>query len=64
VAVVTKMDLARAVQLDWQAVYNNIEAVRPGTLVLKPVAKIGEGMDEYLDFLKKHLNESRMAEVI
>jgi hydrogenase nickel incorporation protein HypB len=64
VAVVTKMDLAPAVEFDWQAAYGNIQAVRPGMLVFKLSAKTGEGMDEYLDFLKKRLNESRMAKVI
>jgi len=64
VAVVTKMDLAHAVEFDWQTAYGNIQAVRPGMQVFKLSAKSGEGMDEYLDFLKKRLNESRMAEVI
>ncbi|MGB7603408.1 MAG: hydrogenase nickel incorporation protein HypB [Candidatus Sulfotelmatobacter sp.] len=64
VAVVTKTDLAHAVEFDWQTAYGNIQAVRPGMLVFKLSAKSGEGMDEYLDFLKKRLNESRMAEVI
>jgi hydrogenase nickel incorporation protein HypB len=61
VAVVTKMDLAAAVEFDWQAVYGNVQAVRPGMQVLKLSARSGEGMDDYLDFLKKHLNESRVA---
>src|SRR5579863_2726339 len=64
VAVVTKMDLAAAVEFDWDAAYGNIQAVRPGMTVLKLSAKSGEGMDEYLDFLKKRLNESRVAEVV
>jgi hydrogenase nickel incorporation protein HypB len=64
VAVVTKMDLAEAVEFDWQSAYGNIQAVRPGMLVFKLSAKSGEGMDDYLDFLKQRLNESRMAEVI
>jgi hydrogenase nickel incorporation protein HypB len=64
VAVVTKMDLAGAVEFDWQAAYGNIQAVRPGMLVFKLSAKSGDGMDEYLDFLKKRLHESRVAEVI
>jgi hydrogenase nickel incorporation protein HypB len=63
VAVVTKMDLADAVEFDWQSAYGNIQAVRPGMLVFKLSAKSGEGMDEYLHFLKKRLNESRMAEL-
>ena len=64
VAIVTKMDLASAVEFDWQAAYGNIQAVRPGMLVFKLSAKSGEGMDDYLDFLEKRLSESRVAEVI
>ena len=63
VAVVTKMDLAPAVEFDWDSAYRNIQAVRPGMMVFKLSAKIGEGMDEYLDFLKKRLNELRGAGV-
>src|ERR1700733_7680975 len=61
VAVVSKMDLAAAVEFDWQAAYGNIQAVRPGMQVLKLSAKTGEGMQEYLDFLQKRLHESRVA---
>jgi len=64
VAVVSKMDLAAAVEFDWKSAYGNIQAVRPGMEVFKLSAKTGEGMDEYLDFLKKRLQESRVAEVI
>jgi hydrogenase nickel incorporation protein HypB len=61
VAVVTKMDLASAVEFDWQAAYGNVQAVRPGMQVLKLSARSGEGMDDYLDFLQKRLHESRVA---
>jgi hydrogenase nickel incorporation protein HypB len=61
VAVVTKMDLASAVEFDWQAAYGNVQAVRPGMQVLKLSARSGEGMDDYLDFLQKRRNESRVA---
>jgi hydrogenase nickel incorporation protein HypB len=61
VAVVTKMDLASAVEFDWQAAYGNVQAVRPGMQVLKLSARSGEGMDDYLDFLRKRLNGSRVA---
>jgi len=64
VAVVSKMDLATAVEFDWKTAYGNIQAVRPGMEVFKLSAKTGEGMNEYLDFLKKRLKESRVAEVI
>src|SRR5271157_3469510 len=51
VAVVTKMDLAPAVEFDWDSAYGNIQAVRPGMQVLRLSAKTGDGMDEYLSFL-------------
>ena len=61
VAVVTKMDLAPAVEFDWDTAYCNIQAVRPGMRVLKLSAKTGEGMDEYLSFLTAQLDELRAA---
>ncbi|MGA8428802.1 MAG: hydrogenase nickel incorporation protein HypB [Candidatus Sulfotelmatobacter sp.] len=61
VAIVTKMDLASAVEFDWQAAYGNIQAVRPGMQVLKLSAKTGDGMQEYLDFLKEQLAELRVG---
>jgi hydrogenase nickel incorporation protein HypB len=59
VAVVTKMDLAPAVEFDWHTAYGNIQAVRPGMPVLRLSAKTGEGMDEYLDFITARLAELR-----
>src|SRR6202158_3295983 len=61
VAVITKMDLAAAVEFDWPAAYGNIQAVRPGMPVFKLSAKSGEGIEEYLSFLKTRLNEARAA---
>ncbi|HEY6465941.1 MAG TPA: hydrogenase nickel incorporation protein HypB [Candidatus Acidoferrales bacterium] len=61
VAVVTKMDLADAVEFDWQAAYGNIQAVRPGMQVLRLSAKTGDGMQEYLNFLKQQLAELRVG---
>ena len=60
-AVVTKMDLAQAVEFDWHSVYGNIQAVRPGMQVLKLSAKTAEGMEEYLNFLRARLDELRGA---
>ncbi len=57
VAIVTKMDLAAAVEFDWQAAYGNIQAVRPGMQVFRLSANTGEGMNEYLSFLTARLNE-------
>ncbi len=61
VAIVTKMDLATAVEFDWESAYSNIQAVRPGMQVLKVSAKTGEGIDEYLSFLTTRLEELRSA---
>jgi hydrogenase nickel incorporation protein HypB len=63
VVVVTKMDLAPVVEFDWDAAYGNIQAVRPGMMVLKVSAKNGEGMDEYLSFLTARLDELRAATI-
>ncbi|GAC1428171.1 MAG: hydrogenase nickel incorporation protein HypB [Terriglobales bacterium] len=63
VAIVTKMDLAAAVEFDWDAAYGNIQAVRPGIEVLKVSTKTGEGMNKYLDFLQTRLWELRSAAV-
>jgi hydrogenase nickel incorporation protein HypB len=51
VAVITKMDLAAAVEFDELAAMANIQAVRPGMRVLKVSAKTGAGMEQYLQFL-------------
>ncbi len=51
-AIVTKMDLAAAVEFDWNAAYANIQAVRPNMQVLRVSAKSGEGMDEWQGLLE------------
>jgi hydrogenase nickel incorporation protein HypB len=60
-AVVTKMDLAQAVEFDWHSAYSNIQAIRPGMPVLKLSAKTADGMEEYLNFLRARLDELRGA---
>ena len=51
-AVVTKMDLADAVDFNGDALYSNIDAVRPGIPVFELSAKTGWGMRDYLTFLE------------
>jgi hydrogenase nickel incorporation protein HypB len=63
VAVVTKMDLALAVEFDWNLAYANIQAVRPGMRVLKVSAKTGDGMDGYMELLTARLDELRTPAV-
>ncbi len=50
-AVITKMDLAAAVEFDEEAANANIQAVRPGMRVFNVSAKTNEGMDGWLQFL-------------
>ena len=57
VAVITKMDLAEAVEFDEESVKANIQAVRPGMRCYTVSAKTGEGMWEYLQFLTDRLAE-------
>jgi len=59
VAVVTKTDLADAVEFNWDAAYGNIQAVRPGMQVFRLSSKTGEGMEDYLQFLSARLAKLR-----
>jgi hydrogenase nickel incorporation protein HypB len=51
VAMITKMDLADAVEFDRETAIFNIESVRPGIKILEVSAKTGAGMTEWLHFL-------------
>jgi hydrogenase nickel incorporation protein HypB len=51
VAMVTKIDLAEAVEFDWAATHANLQAVRPEMAVIQVSAKTGQGMDEWMAFL-------------
>jgi hydrogenase nickel incorporation protein HypB len=51
VAIITKMDLAEAVEFDSAAANSSIQRVRPGMEVLQVSSKSGSGFDEWLQFL-------------
>lgn len=51
VAVITKMDLAAAVEFNEPAALANIQAVRPGMKVFEVSAKSGQGMDDFFNYL-------------
>ena len=55
VAVITKIDIASAVEFDRLAAHRNIQSVRPGMPIWEVSAKTGEGMDAWLGFLESHL---------
>ncbi|HEY7055196.1 MAG TPA: hydrogenase nickel incorporation protein HypB [Vicinamibacterales bacterium] len=52
VAVITKIDLAAAVDFDGAAVRRNIDNVRPGLPVLEVSARTGEGMEAWIQLLE------------
>jgi len=52
VALITKVDLAAAVEFDAAAAHRNIQAVRPGMQVFEVSAKTGQGMEPWLQFLE------------
>jgi hydrogenase nickel incorporation protein HypB len=61
VAVITKMDLATAVEFDEAAVCANIQAVRPGMQVFTVSSKTGAGMQEFYSYLVRRSAELRTA---
>ena len=63
VAIITKMDLAKAVEFDLDAALHNIQAVRPGMQVFQVSAKTGDGMTGYLGFLRSRQANARAAAI-
>lgn len=60
VALITKTDLAEAVEFDLRGAHNSIQSVRPGMQVLELSAKTGEGLSEFLRLLESRM-ESKVA---
>ena len=52
VAIITKSDLAAAVEFDEEAARRNIRAVRPGMEIFKLFGQDREGITEYLEYLQ------------
>jgi hydrogenase nickel incorporation protein HypB len=55
IAVITKLDLAAAVEFDSATALRNIQSVRPGMRVFELSAKTGEGMDGFLNVFKREM---------
>ncbi len=53
VAVITKTDLAGPCEFDRTQALKNVQSVRPGMQVFETSAKIGDGMDEWIAFLRE-----------
>ncbi len=59
VAIITKIDLADAVEFDRGAAHRNIQSVRPGMEIMEVSSKSGQGMEEFLRFLRTRRREAR-----
>jgi hydrogenase nickel incorporation protein HypB len=55
-AVITKTDLAAAVEFDRTAALDNIQSVRPGIPMLELSSKNGQGMEEWMALLASKRN--------
>jgi hydrogenase nickel incorporation protein HypB len=62
-AIITKIDIALAVDFDSAAAHRSAQAVRPGMTVFEVSAKTGAGMDRLQDFLEARFAETREASV-
>jgi hydrogenase nickel incorporation protein HypB len=60
VAVISKIDLAAATQFDRAAAVANIQTVHPDLPVIELSAKTGEGMEQWVDFLDRHIASKRV----
>jgi hydrogenase nickel incorporation protein HypB len=58
-AVITKVDLAAAVEFDAAAARRNVEAVRPGMRVFEVSVKSGAGMAGWMEYLEGRIAEGR-----
>jgi hydrogenase nickel incorporation protein HypB len=63
VAVLTKLDLAAAVEFDAAAARQSIQSVRPGMEVFEVSAKTGEGLGRWLEFLRARRTSSARGAV-
>jgi hydrogenase nickel incorporation protein HypB len=61
-AVITKIDLASAVDFDATAAKRSIQAVRPGMTILEVSAKSGDGTEALLDFLQSRRTDASAME--
>ena len=59
IAIITKIDLADAVEFDWAEAEDSIQAVRPGMPVLRLSAKTGQGWSDWMDYLLRLIAERR-----
>ena len=61
VAVISKVDLAGAVDCDLDLLQANLDEVRPGIDVVSTSARTGEGLDVWLDLLRSRVGAKAAA---
>jgi hydrogenase nickel incorporation protein HypB len=61
VAVITKTDIAEAVEFDSAKARASIQSVRPGMQIFELSAKTGDGMKEWLNFLHSKVEKTALA---
>ena len=52
VGLITKVDLAAAVEFDTLGAHRSIQSVRPGMTIFEVSGKTGQGMDQWFEFLR------------
>jgi hydrogenase nickel incorporation protein HypB len=63
IALITKTDLAAAVEFDEEAANLNIQAVRPGMQTFKVSGKTGQGLDPFVEYLSLRSVDARKARI-
>ncbi len=63
IAVITKLDLAEAVEFSRELANRNIQSVRPGMPVFEVSSKSGAGMDVVLEWIKKQTHPSPQFQI-
>lgn len=58
ITVITKMDLADAVEFDAVGAVKNIQAVRPGMKIMEVSAKLNGGMETWVQWLEEHKSKA------
>ena len=61
VVVINKMDIAEAVECDVELLEHNIREVRPDAVIFRVSAKTGEGVDEWVAYLRDRFAEKQAA---
>ncbi|MBX6311302.1 MAG: hydrogenase nickel incorporation protein HypB [Isosphaeraceae bacterium] len=61
VAIITKTDLAAAVEFDAATAHRSLQSVRPGMEIFEVSAKTGAGLEPWLSFLRARRSAARRA---